>query len=167
MQKIGRFLQNRADDVGITMLAVMFLTFVVQIIWRYVLNDPLSWSVELCLILWLWTVFWGSAFCVRDREHVRFDMLYLSVRPQTQRIFAAISALAIVIGMIASWPGTYGYISFLMIKKSGTLRIPLAYVFSIYLIFMIALVVTYIWRLVKIFKGEFPADMEERGGLEE
>ena len=167
MYKTGRFLQNRADDVGITMLAVMFLTFVGQILWRYILNDPLTWSVELCLILWLWTVFWGSAFCVRDKEHVRFDMLYLAVRPRTQRIFAAISALAIIICIIASWPGTYDYVTFLKIKKSGTLRIPLAYVFSIYLVFMVALVVTYVGRLIKIFKGNLETDVDERGGLEE
>ena len=167
MRKTGRFLQNRADDVGITLLAVMFLTFVGQILWRYILNDPLTWSVELCLILWLWTVFWGSAFCVRDKEHVRFDMLYLSVRPPIQRILAGISALAIIVCIIASWPGTYDYVSFMTIKKSGTLRIPLAYIFSIYLIFMVALVVTYIARLIKIIKGDFQTEIEERGGLEE
>jgi TRAP-type C4-dicarboxylate transport system permease small subunit len=162
-----KFLQDRADDVGIILLATMFLTFIVQITWRYVLNHPLGWTVELCVTMWLWVVFWGSAFCLKDEEHVRFDMLYLVVRPKLQRIFAGISALAIVVGMAASWHGTYDFVSFLKIKKSPAMRIPLAYLYSIYLLFIIATVATYAWRLKKIFKGELHTEMKERGGLEE
>lgn len=162
-----KFLQDRADDVGIILLAVMFVTFIAQITWRYVINDPLGWTVEVCVTMWLWVVFWGSAFCLKDEEHVRFDMLYLMVRPKIQRIFAGISALAIVVGMAISWPGTYSAVSFLMIKKSPALRIPMAYVFSIYLLFIIVTVLTYAWRLKKIFKDELNTEMVERGGLEE
>jgi TRAP-type C4-dicarboxylate transport system permease small subunit len=150
MRRIRSFLENRADDVAVLMLTAMFLSFVVQIVWRYVFNHPLGWTLELCLTLWLWTVFWGAAFCLRDNDHVRFDMLYLHVTPKLRRVFAGISAVAIIIAMIAAAPGTWDFVSFLTIKKSGTMRIPLAYVFSIYLIFMAAAVVTYAWRLKKI-----------------
>ena len=167
MQNTLKFFQNRVDDIGITMLAIMFMTFVAQILWRYVFNDPLAWSVELCLTLWLWTVSWGSSFCVRDQEQVRFDMLYLAVPEEVQRLFAAISALAIIVAMIASLPGTYDYVSFLKIKKSGTLRIPLAYIFSIYLMFIGSLVVTYVWRLKKIIQGLVATYLNEHGGMEE
>jgi TRAP-type C4-dicarboxylate transport system permease small subunit len=167
MRNLQRFLQNRADDIAIAMLSIMFLSFIAQITWRYVLNDPLSWSLELCLMMWLWVVFWGSAFCLRNDEHVRFDMLFLIVRPRIQRIFAGISALAIVVGMIASWHGTYDFVSFLKIKKSVSMRIPLAYVFSVYLLFIVATVVTYVWRLKKIITGELYPESVERGGPEE
>ncbi|MFB1017711.1 MAG: TRAP transporter small permease subunit, partial [Burkholderiaceae bacterium] len=86
-------MQRRADDVAVLMLSALFLTFVVQITARYVFNYPLGWTLELCLILWLWTVFWGSSFCLRHDEHVRFDMIYLIVSSGTRRKLAAISAL--------------------------------------------------------------------------
>ena len=148
------WLQRRADDVGVIMLSVMFLAFVVQITARYVFNYPLGWTLELCLTLWLWTVFWGASFSLRNEDHVRFDMIYLSVAPNTRRWLAAIAAIAIVVTMLVALPRTYDFISFLKIKKSGTLRIPLMYVFSIYLVFMVATITIYARGLVRIFKGE-------------
>jgi len=154
MQRLLKMLRDRADDVAILMLSALFLSFVVQITWRYVFNYPLGWTLELCLTLWLWTVFWGAAFCLSNDEHVRFDMLYLLVSAKMRRLFAGISAAVIIVAMLASWEGTWGFVSFLTIKKSGTLRIPLAYVFSIYLAFMVATVVAYGWRLQRILRGE-------------
>jgi TRAP-type C4-dicarboxylate transport system permease small subunit len=149
-----RWLRTRADDVAVLLLAAMFLAFVVQITSRYVFNHPLGWTLEVCLTMWLWAVFWGSAFCLRDDEHVRFDMLYQAVGPRLRRVFAGIAALAIVVGMVLALPRTWDFVSFLAIKKSATLRIPLAYIFSIYLIFMVATIALYGHRLLRVLRGQ-------------
>jgi C4-dicarboxylate transporter DctQ subunit len=154
MTNTSNWLQRRADDVGVIMLSVMFLAFVVQITARYVFNYPLGWTLELCLTMWLWTVFWGASFSLRNEDHVRFDMIYLNVSPKAKRWLAAIAAIAIVVTMLVALPRTYDFISFLKIKKSGTLRIPLMYVFSVYLVFMVATIAIYARGLVRIFKGE-------------
>jgi len=156
MTNTSNWLQRRADDVGVIMLSLMFLAFVVQITARYVFNYPLGWTLELCLTMWLWTVFWGASFSLRNEDHVRFDMIYLNVSPKAKRWLAAIAAIAIVVTMLVALPRTYDFISFLKIKKSGTLRIPLMYVFSIYLVFMVATIAIYARGLVRIFKGEAP-----------
>ena len=154
MTNTSNWLQRRADDVGVIMLSLMFLAFVVQITSRYVFNYPLGWTLELCLTMWLWTVFWGASFSLRNEDHVRFDMIYLNVSPKAKRWLAAIAAIAIVVTMLVALPRTYDFISFLKIKKSGTLRIPLMYVFSVYLVFMVATIAIYARGLVRIFKGE-------------
>ena len=154
MTNTSNWLQRRADDVGVIMLSLMFLAFVVQITARYVFNYPLGWTLELCLTMWLWTVFWGASFSLRNEDHVRFDMIYLNVSPKAKRWWAAIAAIAIVVTMLVALPRTYDFISFLKIKKSGTLRIPLMYVFSVYLVFMVAAIAIYARGLVRIFKGE-------------
>ena len=154
MTNTSNWLQRRADDVGVIMLSLMFLAFVVQITARYVFNYPLGWTLELCLTMWLWTVFWGASFSLRNEDHVRFDMIYLNVSPKARRWLAAIAAIAIVVTMLVALPRTYDFISFLKIKKSGTLRIPLMYVFSVYLVFMVATIAIYARGLVRIFKGE-------------
>lgn len=146
----------RADDVAATLLFAMFLTFVLQIVSRYVFNQPLGWTLEMCLILWLWTVFWGAAFCLTNEEHIRFDMIYNAVGPGLRRVFAGLSALAIGAGMVLALPATWDFVSFLQIKKSASLRIPLFYIFLIYPVFMVATVVIYGVRLQQIFKRETP-----------
>lgn len=153
-----RWLQARADDVAVGLLTAMFLAFVLQIVSRYVFNYPLGWTLELCLTLWLWTVFWGSAFCLRNNDHVRFDMLYYAVNEKTRRVFAGICAVAIIVGIAWSVPATWDFVSFLQIKKSATLRIPLFYIFVIYMVFMVGTVVMYAHRLYGIFKNEVDRD---------
>ena len=146
--------QARADDVAVGLLTAMFLAFVLQITARYVINYPLPWTLELSLTMWLWTVFWGSALCLRNKDHIAFDMLNNHVRPGLRRVFAGISALAIIVAMLASLPATWDWVSFLTIKKSATLRIPLAYVFSLFLLFMLGTIVIYTLRLRKILRNE-------------
>jgi C4-dicarboxylate transporter DctQ subunit len=74
------------------MLAAMFVTFLLQIFSRYVLASPFGWTLELCLILWVWIVFFGCAFLVKDVNHVTFDILYLAAPVKIQRFFALVSA---------------------------------------------------------------------------
>ena len=159
MQAAWAFLKARAENVAVALLTAMFFAFLLQIAARYVFNHPLGWTLELCLTTWLWTVFWGAAFCLDDRDHVKFDLLYQSSPARLRRIFAIVSALAIVIGFLAALPATLDYITFYKIKKSATLRIRLDYVFSIYGVFAVAIIIRYAitaWRLIR--SGSFEED---------
>ncbi len=158
MHSVFRWLNARAENVAVAMLAAMFLAFVAQITSRYVINHPIGWTVELCLMLWIWIVFWGSAFCVRDSDLVTFDILYLAVGAKPRRVFAIISASAIVVGLVAAFPATWDFISFYKIKRSATLHIRLDYVFSVYAIFAVAAIIRYALRVVTLIRKGAPED---------
>jgi len=160
MNKYKSWLLKGAEGIAAAMLATMFLTFLLQIFSRYVLAEPFGWTLELCLTLWLWMVFWGSAFVVRHDEHVTFDVFYHAVRPGTRRVFALIGAAAIAIGLAISLYPTWDYIDFLKIKKSATLRIPMRTIFSIYAVFIIAAVMSYAYRFVKIWRNGVPGEQD-------
>jgi C4-dicarboxylate transporter, DctQ subunit len=153
------WLQARAENVAVGLLTVMFLAFVVQIASRYVFNAPMGWTLELCLTTWLWVVLWGAAFCLDNKDHVSFDIFYLSGSAKVRRVFAIVSALAIAGALIASLPATIDYITFYKIKKSATLHIRLDYVFSIYGAFAVAVIVRYLWRAVSILRGASPDEV--------
>jgi TRAP-type C4-dicarboxylate transport system permease small subunit len=161
MRMVKKWLLKGAEGVAAALLAAMFFTFILQIFSRYVLVEPFGWTLEACLTLWIWIVFWGNAFVVRHDEHVTFDVIYHAVRPRTRRIFALLGSAAIVIGLAASLYPTWDYIDFLKIKKSATLRIPLRTIFSIYAIFIIAVVLTYGWRFIWIVRHGVPEEHPE------
>ena len=156
-----RWLQARADNVAVALLAAMFIAFILQIFTRYVINDPLGWTLEVCLTTWLWLVFWSSAFVLTERDHVTFDLFYLIASRRTQRAFALISAAAIVAGFLAALPATYEYIAFYKIKKSATLRIRLDVVFSVYGLFAVAVIVRYALRIWRLARGGAPEPHDE------
>jgi C4-dicarboxylate transporter, DctQ subunit len=154
MKQLLAGLRHFADGVAAAMLAAMFSIFLVQIASRYLFNIPMGWTIEVCLTLWLWVVFWGGAFCMRASDHIRFDILYLSVNRPTQRIFSVIAALAIVMSFAISFLPTVDYVWFYRIKPSATLHIPLHYVFGIYLVFMIMIMLRYGRILIDFARGK-------------
>ncbi len=115
---------------------------------------PLDWTLEVCLTLWLWVVFWGSAFLLEDHDHVRFDIFYQMFGEGGRRVLAFIYSAAIVAAFAISLPATIDYVTFYKIKKSMTLGIRLDFVFSVYLVFAIAVILQYALRCWRIVTGQ-------------
>ncbi|MCX7324256.1 MAG: TRAP transporter small permease subunit [Hyphomicrobiales bacterium] len=158
---IGR-LRMAALDIAALMLGALFVIFLIQIAARYLFGSPLLWTLEACLTLWLWVVFWAGAFVLQEKDHVRFDVLYGAVRPRVQRWFALISAVAISGGFLAALPATWSYIDFYQIKRSSVIGIRLDIVFSIYGIFAAMLTVRYAWRAWLLWRGADPDRLDGR-----
>ena len=149
-----RWLKIGADSVAVLLLAAMFCSFMLQIIFRYVFNHPLSWTLEARLITWLWTVFWGCGLLLRDQDHVRFDILYLAAPRKLRRLMAGLATIVFLVAYAVSLPATADYIAFMKIESSSSLKIRLDYIFGIYLLFMIGVLGRYLWRLVQILRDQ-------------
>jgi len=151
-----------ALDIAALMLGALFVVFLIQVASRYVFNAPALWTLEACLTLWLWVVFWGGAFVLQEKDHVRFDVLYVAVGRNLRRGFAIVSAIAIGGGMLAALPATWSYINFYQIKRSAVMGIRLDIVFSIYGIFAAVLVIRYFWRAFLVARGADPDELDNR-----
>ena len=160
MTAFVQWVRARVENVAAFLLAAMFLSFMLQIISRYVLNISVIWTTEACLTTWLWVVFLGSAFLLEERDQVKFDLLYGICSLPVQRLFALVSALAISLGFLAALPATLDYITFYKIKSSNTLGIRLDIVFSVYGVFAVAIIIHYAVRAWKLFNGVSPHDLE-------
>ena len=68
-----------------------------QIASRYVFNAPIAWTLEVCLTTWLWVVFWEAAFLMKDGDHIRFDLLYVTTQGRTRRALILLAGLAIIV----------------------------------------------------------------------
>ena len=171
MKAITKWFTRGTEFIAATMLAAMFITFLLQIFSRYVLLTPFGWTLELCLILWVWIVFFGCAFLVRERDHVTFDIFYLAAPRRLRQILALVAAGAIVLGMIWAFLPTWDYIDFQKIKRTTTVRnpftgnkIPMRTIFSIYGVFMIVVALRYAWRFVDVLRNGPPEDDHELPG---
>lgn len=149
-----KWLHRRADNVAVILLTAIFLSFVLQIVSRYIVRQPLGWTLEACLLSWLWLVFWATAFTLKEKDHVRFTILYDAARPKVKKIYAVITAVCIVGALAASLPATFDFVTFMKIEKTSLLKVRFDYVFSIYLIFAVVIISRYTWRVVKIIRGD-------------
>ncbi len=160
MQAIGVWLRRRAENIAAGLLAVMFVAFILQIVFRYFFNFPIGWTSELSVITWLWLVLWGAAFVVKESEEIRFDLVYGAVGPRTRRVMGVITGLSIVILYAASLPATVNYVSFMKVEKTSYLKIPFDGLFSIYVIFLVAVIIRYLWILSHLLRGRDPEALD-------
>ena len=162
MERFFKGFSRLAEAIAGGMLAAIFLTFLLQIVLRYFFT-PAGWTLELIGILWVWVIFFSCAFVVREQDHVKFDIIYLSVPRRMRQIFALIAAASIVIGMLWTFLPTWDYIEWMKIRKTSTVRnpftgnkIPLRDVFSIYAVFMLAVAARYAWLFVNVLRNGPP-----------
>ncbi len=80
-----RFLLRRLDD-ALTWFEHWFLALshgliaalvVAAVFFRYVLNDPLTWTEESIVLLFTWMLFVGLASAFQTRMHIRIDALLM------------------------------------------------------------------------------------------
>ncbi len=153
MINVLKWLQRRADNVAVGLLTAIFLLFILQIVSRYVIRQPLGWTLEANLLAWLMLVFWSAAFTLREGDHVRFSVLCDHAGPRLRRVYMVITAICVVGALAVSLPATYDFVAFMKIEKTSLLKIRFDYVFSIYLIFAVAMIARYVWRVVQIMRG--------------
>lgn len=158
--KAGAWLRRRAENVAACLLGVMFAAFIVQIVFRYFFNFPIGWTSELSVITWLWLVLWGAAFVVKETEEIRFDLLYGAVGPRTRRAMGIVTGLSIVILYALSLPATVKYVSFMKVEKTSYLKIPFDWLYSIYVLFLVAVIVRYLWILWHLLRGKDPEALD-------
>jgi TRAP-type C4-dicarboxylate transport system permease small subunit len=147
MHSLAAWLRRRAENVAAAMLAVMFAAFIIQIVFRYFFNFPVGWAAELSVVMWLWLVLWGAAFVLRDEEEIRFDLLSSSVGRRARIIMGILSSVALVVLYGASLPATYSYVTFMKVEKASYLKVRMDWLFSIYLLFLVAILARYLWKL--------------------
>ena len=147
------WLRKRAENVIVALIAIMFISFLLQIAFRYLLNRPLGWTDEVTVLCWVWLVLWGAAFILSDRDEIRFDIVYGLVSERTRRTFTVISSLALVVLFVVSLPASWNYVLFMKREKSAYLGMRFDYLYSIYIIFSVACIVKHVWIAWNAFRG--------------
>jgi len=160
IRNAATWLRRRAENVAAAMLGVMFVAFIVQIVFRYLLNFPIGWTFELTMITWLWLVLWGAAFVVKESEEIRFDLIYGAAGLRTRRIMAIITGVALVALYGGSLPATIDYVSFMKVERTAYLKIRFDYLFSIYVFFAVAVIVRYLLLLSQLLRGRKPEALD-------
>lgn len=177
--RVQKWAATAAEGVAAALMAAIFATFVLQIVIRYSgrlgwvaealpILDPAryGWTLELCLALWVWLVFWGGAFVVRPRDHVTFDILHDHVSPGARRIFGLIAAVAICAALLWSVGPTWERLAILRLKRTATLGtlfgdwIRMRDIYAIYVVFLLSVAARSGWQAVRLLRGG--AGSEER-----
>ena len=158
LKKTGKFIVDTVEVyIPFAAFTTLFLVFLLGIFFRYFFK-PLTWTLELSLMCFIWTALLGGLYAKRDDSHVMFTMIYDAVSPLVQawmRIAGnSLLVFSFLIGLVPSWK----YINFMNYKKSNVLKIPMDIVFLPFVIFLAFMIGRYTIDIVRdvrsLLKGE-------------
>jgi len=151
-RSVHRALQISADIVEIYIPSMtfvgMFIAFIVQIFFRYALNNPLTWPYEITVFGFMWTALFGALYAKRKNSHVKFTLIYDHLSPMKQLIIRLIGNSLICVSFIIGFYPTWDYIMFLAYDKSTVFRIPYHIVYFPFLIFLFGIIVRLILDII-------------------
>ena len=154
------FLRTFANLVGGVLFLALFLTFLIQIVARFGFDQPLPWSDELAVILYLWVILWSCAFVVPEKEHVMFDLVWNSASPKIRRLMRMVGHTLIGGLALAAIPASWEYVHFMAREKTAVLGLSFEWVFLPFVLLLVALVARSWHGLVQAMNGRELDDHE-------
>lgn len=152
-RRAASWVRRRAENVLALLLASMFVAFIIQIFMRYVVNHPVGWTTEVSTLAWLWGILWGAALVLREDEEIRFDIVYGILPTGLRRACDVVTGSAVVAVFGWSLPAVADYVAFMKVERSSYLSIRFDYLYSIYIVFAVAMIVRHGWIASRALRG--------------
>lgn len=116
----------------VALLAIMTFNVVWQVLSRYLLKSPSSFTDELARYLLIWLGMFGSAYAAGQGQHLSIDLLVQYIGPGARIRISKVVSICIL--LFAALVMVFGgarlvYLTFLLEQTSAALRVPLGVVY--------------------------------------
>ncbi|GGZ87677.1 TRAP transporter small permease [Algibacter mikhailovii] len=118
----------------IIIFALLVLDVLFQVFSRYLLGESFTWTEEFARFALIWMTILGAAYLNGKQEHLSMDFLYDKFSDvNKQKASILIEVLIFLFALIVMVVGGLNlvYTTLILEQLSGTLRIPLGYVYAI------------------------------------
>lgn len=166
LKKIGKgFIDFMGIGVTSISFIIIFITFLISIASRYIFKTPVTWSYELSVLGYIWTMFFGVGKAMEKDEHVVFGLVYDVLKPFGQFMCKILYNIVLVVLLLITFlPCAESLITKQMV--TGVLKLPFNIIF-LPLLWMFAEVIVRsvinIVNAVKEYKGRNNVENKEGG----
>ncbi len=130
IKKAGAFLLDAVEIyIPTAAFIIMFISFIIQVFFRYVVRSPLTWSYELCQMSFLWAGILGACFTLRKNEHVVFGLVYDGLGQKGKCVCDIIAGLICVAALGLLMLPTYKYLMQISNRYPATIKVPFSLIF--------------------------------------
>lgn len=133
---LTRIAKQVADVIGGLLFLSVFVVMNLQVVMRYLFNDPIGWTEEFTGIAFAWAFLWAGAWALSWSDHICFDLIYANLPEPAQRVVAIFVNFAVAGLFLAVLPATIDFILFMRVLKSPILRIPYDFGFACFGLFL-------------------------------
>lgn len=135
------------------LLILMTLAVFAQVIFRFVLEQPLAWSEELSRYLMIWITFLGASLAIEKKAHPMIEV-FVGYLPERIRLGVQVIAMlvsSVFYSLLIYFGGQFAISSFTQLTPA--MRLPIGYVYLIIPISGVLLLLGSFAQIEKIIKG--------------
>ena len=133
MKKIFKFLDEHFEEIFISIMMGYFVAVtILQIICRFILKVPAAWTEETARYAFIWMTFVGCSLGGKIKNHIRVDLLELSVSGKLKIAINLICQfIFLFFGLLLTKVGIDVCINLISRPQvSPALKIPMQYVYA-------------------------------------
>ncbi|EGL81747.1 Tripartite ATP-independent periplasmic transporter DctQ component [Caldalkalibacillus thermarum TA2.A1] len=131
MGNFVRMVNNGIKYFLILLLAVLIVVVMLQVIFRFVIHQPLAWTEELARYCLVWLTFLGAAYAMSARAHVGVEFLINLVPLGVRKGMVLLAALVSLIFFLIIIGQGYELMQRSMTQLTPVLRLPMGIVYSV------------------------------------
>lgn len=132
--KIRRLVDKILEVFLIVLMSVLVLDVLWQVISRYILSSPSSFTDELAGFLLIWVSLFGAAYVTGKKEHLAIDLLIQKSSPNIKvklELFIHLMVFLFAFFVLVVGGIWLVYTRFILSVKSAALQLPLGYVYIV------------------------------------
>ncbi len=106
--RFWKVVDQLVDSLATVLLLVMSLVLAVEVFFRYVVNRPLSWTMEVSIFCFVWLVWLGAIGFMREERQIRIDFMETYAPRSIQKVLLPVNtALSLVFLVFVIYYGVY------------------------------------------------------------
>ncbi|WP_017756228.1 TRAP transporter small permease [Calidifontibacillus oryziterrae] len=153
MKKVVDGLNNVVKYILYLLLTILIIAVFAQVVFRFVLEQPLAWTEELARYCLVWITFLGAAYAMSKKAHIGLEF-FKDRLPKLGRDFLTIlSALVSIAFFVILLVQGYELVNRSMAQLSPVLRLPMGVVYAVMPISAILLIINTISITIHGVKG--------------
>lgn len=146
-----------AETVVVLLMAVMVGTIILQVLCRFVLGDPLSWSEELARYAFVWITFLGAAVAYRHGAHIVVETIVVLLPRRAQATLAWVVDALMVVALGVLLVQGLGIVEATSNVEATMLEIPMSWVYGSVPVSAAIMLAYQVERTVRRIRGSLSA----------
>ena len=153
MKKILTAIDKHVEELLMAIsLSGVVIMMAVHVFFRYVVKSPLTWSEEARRYLFIWFVFLGFSYGIKNDTHIRVNIIE-TLYPKVVPIFNKIQFIVTTLFVLYLLPASYKVLQQVNMRHqiSAGLHLPMEYVYGSLFLGLCLSVIRIIQKLVLYF----------------
>jgi len=140
--------------VIVLLFGIVVLAFT-QVIFRYILNSPLTWSEAICRYMYVWMVFVGSAVVINGEGHLTLTFFVDKMPERVQRPLKVVANLIVIFILFLIFIKEGAYMTNVTSRQiSATVGNKMSWIYVAIPVGGVLMVLNTLRRIVRLLKGQ-------------